>query len=267
MLHLGVLGEPLELRVIIEMVLQGSLAPPGDDQDVVGARGHRLLHDVLDDRAVDDRGASPSVGFSSRAGTGCRDRPLGSRPSFPPPGGTTGGPTCVFCDGSPYPERDHPQTRPLGHSRGDRPPQVDQQRRAHDLGPSRAPTEVSGQSAWRTATSAPRSVRGTEAENVTRPGDEAARRLHSRSNLDSAAGSWNRMRAPAVSSRSAIGNARDSRTSSVPALKARPSIATVFPRRVPAATRTSSKAWVVWSTLIASAVSADRIGIPSSSPR
>ena len=50
------LGEVvLELEVPVEVVLEGPLAAAGDDEDVVDAGGHRLLHHVLDGGLVDDR--------------------------------------------------------------------------------------------------------------------------------------------------------------------------------------------------------------------
>ena len=45
----------LELELAVEVVLDGALGPTGDDQDVVDAGGHGLLHHVLDGRLVDHR--------------------------------------------------------------------------------------------------------------------------------------------------------------------------------------------------------------------
>ena len=45
----------LELHAAVEVVLDGLLAAAGDDEDVVDAAPHRLLHHVLDGRLVDHR--------------------------------------------------------------------------------------------------------------------------------------------------------------------------------------------------------------------
>ena len=49
------LEERLELDRDVEVVLDGVLAAPGDEDDVVDARGDRFLDAVLDDRLVDER--------------------------------------------------------------------------------------------------------------------------------------------------------------------------------------------------------------------
>ena len=58
-LHLGQLlllvlaPQPVgQLEGVVEVVLDGPLALAGDDDDLLYARGHRLLDDVLDDRLV-----------------------------------------------------------------------------------------------------------------------------------------------------------------------------------------------------------------------
>ncbi len=51
---LAVLEHRVELEVVVEMVLDGGLAGAGDQDDLLDARGHRLLDDVLDGGPVDD---------------------------------------------------------------------------------------------------------------------------------------------------------------------------------------------------------------------
>src|SRR5438046_999871 len=45
----------LQLDLTVEVVLDGALAPPRDDQDVGDPGPNRLFHHVLDGRLVDDR--------------------------------------------------------------------------------------------------------------------------------------------------------------------------------------------------------------------
>jgi len=56
------LEKALELVGDVEVVLDGVLALPGDDDDAAQARGHRPLDHVLHDRLVDVRPASPWAG-------------------------------------------------------------------------------------------------------------------------------------------------------------------------------------------------------------
>ena len=60
--HLGLLALTARLRQVelelerpIEVVFEGALPPPGDDEDVGDAGPDRLLDDVLDGRFVDER--------------------------------------------------------------------------------------------------------------------------------------------------------------------------------------------------------------------
>ena len=88
LLHLGeevellrLLEVVLELEVAVEVVFDGALAPPGDDEDVGEARGDRLFDDVLDRRLVDDRqhllGLALRRGQEARAHARGRDDGLG----------------------------------------------------------------------------------------------------------------------------------------------------------------------------------------------
>jgi hypothetical protein len=52
---LALLQVELELEVAVEVVLDGPLAPTGDDEDVGDAGADRFLHHVLDGGFVDDR--------------------------------------------------------------------------------------------------------------------------------------------------------------------------------------------------------------------
>ena len=45
---------------VVEVVLDGGLAPVGDYEYLLNARGHRLLDDVLNDRLINQREAFPS---------------------------------------------------------------------------------------------------------------------------------------------------------------------------------------------------------------
>jgi hypothetical protein len=58
--------ERFQLRIEVEVVLDGALAPPGDDQDVVDPAGHRLLDDELQDGGVHDREHLLGHGFRRR---------------------------------------------------------------------------------------------------------------------------------------------------------------------------------------------------------
>src|SRR5690606_17657165 len=98
LLELGLLalvGELLlELDAAVEVVLEAALVAPGDDEDVVDAGPHRLLHDVLDGRLVDDRqhllGLRLGGGQEAGAETGSGDDGLaygGHGARLPTPGG------------------------------------------------------------------------------------------------------------------------------------------------------------------------------------
>ena len=71
--HLGLLALTARLRQVelelerpVEVVLDGVLAPPGDDEDVGDAGPDRLLDDVLDGRLVDEREHLLRLGLGGR---------------------------------------------------------------------------------------------------------------------------------------------------------------------------------------------------------
>ena len=68
---------PLDLGGRVEMVVQRTLAPTGDDQDVPQPGPGRLRHDQLDRRGVDDRPVISSGWPSWRAENGCPGRAVG----------------------------------------------------------------------------------------------------------------------------------------------------------------------------------------------
>lgn len=60
------LEQTLELDGAVEVVLDGPFPAPGDDEDVLDARAHGLLHDELDDRGIDDRQHLLRLGLGRR---------------------------------------------------------------------------------------------------------------------------------------------------------------------------------------------------------
>ena len=79
--HLGLLTLTSRLRQVelelerpVEVVLEGALAAPGDDQDVGDAGPDRLLDDVLDRRLVDEREHLLGLGFGGRKETSSQPR-------------------------------------------------------------------------------------------------------------------------------------------------------------------------------------------------
>ena len=62
--------QQLELDRAVEVVLDGLLAPPGDDQDVLDPGGDRLLDHVLDRGLVDQREHLLGLGLGRREETG-----------------------------------------------------------------------------------------------------------------------------------------------------------------------------------------------------
>jgi hypothetical protein len=79
----------LELEVAVEVVLEAALVAAGDDEDVVDAGRHGLLHHVLDGGLVDDRqhllGLGLGGGQEAGAEAGRRDDGLPRSRQFLPP--------------------------------------------------------------------------------------------------------------------------------------------------------------------------------------
>ncbi len=65
----------LQFRRFVEMIFDAVLAAAGDENDLFDAGVHRLLHDVLDRRNIDDRQQLLGYGFGRREEIACPAQP------------------------------------------------------------------------------------------------------------------------------------------------------------------------------------------------
>src|SRR5208282_2483485 len=260
----------IEFGVVVEVILERPLASARNDQDVVGAGGGRFFHHILNDRPIDDRQHFFGLALrgrqesSTEAGRGDDDL----HPRLPPlPAARTAASTRDSPESGPTPNaRIRSPVASLVRSFTDRRRSTKHGsfiRRVH----SGRHFRYSGQSACTTAASASASDSVTEPLNSTLPRLEEGQRSQARRKLDKATGSWTLTRTPSRTKPETKGRARDSLTSSVPALNASPSTATVLPSKGPATLRTSVMICFAWSSLMLSVASPVRSQTPSSRAR